>query len=75
MTTISISVNGLERTVNQGTTLATLVAQLQTEANQESNPTTVATAVNEIFVSRSARETYTLQANDTVFTFSPITGG
>ncbi|NLY34605.1 sulfur carrier protein ThiS [Advenella alkanexedens] len=75
MTTISISVNGLERTVNQGTTLAALVEQLQTEARQETDPTTVATAVNEIFVSRSAREAYTLQANDAVFTFSPITGG
>ena len=75
MTTISISVNGLERTVEQGTTLAALVEQLQTEAHQETDPTAVATAVNEICVSRSARETYTLQANDAVFTFSPITGG
>ena len=75
MTTISISVNGLERTVEQGTTLAALVEQLQTEARQETDPTAVATAVNEIFVSRSAREAYTLQANDAVFTFSPITGG
>lgn len=75
MTTISISVNGLERIINQGTTLAALVEQLQTEARQEPDSTTVATAVNEIFVSRSAREAYTLQANDSVFTFSPITGG
>ncbi|MBK1782017.1 sulfur carrier protein ThiS [Advenella sp. WQ 585] len=75
MTTISISVNGLERIINQGTTLAALVEQLQTETRQEPDSTAVATAVNEIFVSRSSREAYILQANDSVFTFSPITGG
>ncbi len=75
MTTISIIVNGIERDVNQGMTRSALVERLQQESGQESDPTALATAVNEIFVTRSSREQYILQANDAVFTFSPITGG
>ena len=38
-------------------------------------PDQVATAINGQFVARSERHTHTLQNDDTVLCFSPITGG
>ena len=66
---ISITLNGEPREVPDGSSLADLVAQLV------DSPKALATAVNQEFVPRDAREARTLQAGDDVFTFQPITGG
>jgi len=75
MSAIHISVNGTEHTVASGSTLAELVARLQSEAGQPADPTTLATALNEVFIPRGKRDTTVLSEGDQVFTFSPITGG
>lgn len=75
MSSIHISVNGTEHTVAGGCTLEQLVARLQSEVGQPNDPTTLATALNEVFIPRSKRDTTILSEGDQVFTFSPITGG
>ena len=66
---ISITLNGEPRQVPEGSSLADLVAQLV------ESPKALATAVNQEFVARDAREARLLRAGDEVFTFQPITGG
>jgi len=75
MSAIHISVNGTEHTVASDCTLGQLVARLQSEAGQPDDPTTLATALNEVFIPRAKRDTTILSEGDQVFTFSPITGG
>ncbi len=75
MSTLHIIVNGNPQNVPEGSTLADLVAQLQTEAGQDQDPGALATAVNEVFIPRLKREGTLLSEGDQVFTFSPITGG
>jgi sulfur carrier protein len=67
--TRTITVNGEQRSVDDGATLADLVAALGQE------PKALATAVNGEFVPRTARATTPLREGDAVFTFQPITGG
>jgi sulfur carrier protein len=67
--TQQITLNGEPRSVEEGSTLAELVAALGQP------PQAVATAVNGDFVPRSARATVQLKEGDAVFTFQPITGG
>ena len=66
---IRITLNGELRDVPEGSSLADLVAQLV------DSPQALATAVNQEFVARDARQSRTLQVGDDVFTFQPITGG
>lgn len=73
--TIHIFVNGVERLISLDLSLADLVSQLQKEAGQEEDPQALATAVNEVFIPRAARQETLLKEADQVFTFSPITGG
>ena len=65
----NIMVNGENRPIEDGTTLAELVAALGQA------PQALATAVNGEFVPRDARAGVRLQDGDAVFTFQPITGG
>lgn len=67
--TRKITLNGEPREVEEGATLADLVAALGQA------PQALATAVNGEFVPRSARATVPLREGDAVFTFQPITGG
>lgn len=67
MTTITL--NGERRELPQDCTLADLVAAIA-EA-----PASLATAVNQEFVPRSARAACVLREGDVVLTFQPITGG
>lgn len=64
-----ITLNGEERSVVDGATLADLVATLAEQ------PASLATAVNAEFVPREARAQLRLREGDAVFTFQPITGG
>lgn len=66
---VSISVNGAERHVAPGTTLAGLLDGLGHA------PASVATAVNGNFVPRAARAQHPLQPGDQVTCFEPIVGG
>ena len=66
---VSITVNGEPRTVQDRATLADLVSALGQP------PQALATAVNGEFVPRGAREGVQLREGDAVFTFQPITGG
>ncbi|HBP31660.1 MAG: sulfur carrier protein ThiS [Advenella sp.] len=75
MSTLHISVNGTEHNIASGTTLAQLIAHLQSTAGQADDPAAVATAVNEVFIPRPKRGDTVLSEGDQVFTFSPITGG
>lgn len=75
MSTIHISVNGTEHDIASGTTLAQLIAHLQSAAGQADDPAAIATAVNEVFIPRLKRGDTVLSDDDQVFTFSPITGG
>ncbi|MDO5667141.1 MAG: sulfur carrier protein ThiS [Alcaligenaceae bacterium] len=72
---ITVKVNGEDKQLPEGTDLSQLIEILQQEAGQEPDPSLVATAVNEVFIPRQQRAEYILQAQDEVFTFSPITGG
>jgi sulfur carrier protein len=65
----TVTLNGEERTVEAGATLADLIA---TVAEQ---PLALATAVNGEFVPRDSRAQLQLRDGDAVFTFQPITGG
>ena len=65
----TITVNGEPRELPQGSTLAQLVATIA------DSPQALATAVNQQFVPRGAREACVLQEGDEVLTFQPITGG
>jgi sulfur carrier protein len=65
----TITVNGEARAIEQGTTLADLIAALGQA------PQALATAVNGEFVPRDARAGVRLKDGDAVFTFQPITGG
>jgi sulfur carrier protein len=67
--TQKITLNGEPRAVDEGSTLADLVAALGVP------PQSLATAVNGEFVPRGARASLPLREGDAVFTFQPITGG
>ena len=67
--TRQITLNGEPRSVDDGATLADLVAALGQA------PQSLATAVNGEFVPRGARADVQLRDGDAVFTFQPITGG
>ena len=67
--TTTITLNGEPRELSDGSTLAQLVAMVF------DSPLAVATAVNQQFVPREAREACVLKDGDAVFTFQPITGG
>jgi thiamine biosynthesis protein ThiS len=67
--TITIKLDGQSYFLPVGLTLAALVEQLGHVSNA------VSTAVNGQFVSRQARENYTLTENDQVVLFQPIVGG
>ena len=67
--TLQITLNGEPRRVDEGETLAGLVAALGQP------PQALATAVNGEFVARAARAETRLREGDAVFTFQPITGG
>ncbi len=64
-----ITLNGEPRAIQDGTTLAELIAALGHP------PQSLATAVNGEFVARDARAGVQLREGDAVFTFQPITGG
>jgi sulfur carrier protein len=66
---VTITINGEERNIEPGATLADLVASLGR------TPQALATAVNGEFVPREARAQCVLSEDDAVFTFQPITGG
>jgi sulfur carrier protein len=67
MTTITL--NGEARQLQDGATLADLIAAL------DQAPQALATAVNGEFVPRDTRAQRQLRDGDAVFTFQPITGG
>ncbi|MCQ9329648.1 sulfur carrier protein ThiS [Pelistega suis] len=75
MSAITVYINGEAKEIPAHTNLADLVKNIQLDMQMEDDPKSIATAVNEIFVPRSAREKYELKHNDQVMTFSPITGG
>lgn len=60
------------RHVPAGTTVAHLLAQLADESPALAD---AATAVNGVFVARSARDGHVLHDGDALMCFSPITGG
>jgi len=66
---LTITVNGEPRTVEEDASLADLVSALGQP------PQALATAINGDFVPRTARENVRLREGDAVFTFQPITGG
>lgn len=69
MNTISITLNGEVRTEPIGISLAELIALLG------ATPQSLATAINQHFVTRDARAARILVHGDAVTTFQPITGG
>jgi sulfur carrier protein len=66
---ITIQLNKDRFELDDGATLATLVARLHKP------PAALATAVNGDFVPRDQREQHPLHDGDVVLTFEPITGG
>ena len=66
---ISIRLNHASLQLQEGATLATLVATL------DKPPASLATAVNGDFIARDQRDQCVLRDGDTVMTFEPITGG
>ena len=66
---IEIRLNGAARQLDDGTTLAALIASLG------ETPAAFATAINGNFVPRMERPACCLQHGDAVTTFQPITGG
>lgn len=75
MSAITVYINGVSKTIPAHTNLADFIKSIQLEMQQDDDPKSIATAVNEVFVPRSARESYELKQDDQVMTFSPITGG
>lgn len=69
MTSINITVNGEERRLPAGSTLADALAHTGQPA------AAFASAVNGEFVARDARAATPLSDGDAVFTFQAITGG
>ncbi|HYW56380.1 MAG TPA: sulfur carrier protein ThiS [Polaromonas sp.] len=69
MSNITITVNGEERQVPDGSTLADVFE------GDDQPAQTFATALNGDFVARGARATTVLTDGDAVFTFQAITGG
>jgi sulfur carrier protein len=69
MSTISIRLNGEDRTEPVGISLAELIASLG------HTPQSLATAINQHFVPRDARAARILADGDAITTFQPITGG
>jgi sulfur carrier protein len=67
--TIELLLDGRPHAVQAGTTLAELVTQLGRA------PADVGTAVNGVFVPRTARAEHALAAGDAVLLFQPIVGG
>lgn len=67
--TVTVQVDGKPHDVPEGTTLAELVAALGCE------PKAVATAVDGVFVARSARAERVLRGGEAVLLFQPIVGG
>lgn len=67
--TIELSLDGRPHCVTTGLTLAALVEQLG------HRPEGVGTAVNGMFVARSARSQRVLAPGDAVMLFQPIVGG
>jgi len=65
----AITLNGEPRSVDEGATLADLIAALAEQ------PRALATAVNGEFVPRDTRAQMQLHEGDAVYTFQPITGG
>ncbi len=68
-TTIAVALDGRQREVPVGTTLAALVCELGYA------PSAVGTAVNGRFVARALREELELRSGDSVLLFQPIAGG
>ncbi len=66
---IEIRLNGEAIRLEDGTTLAALIASLG------QTPAALTTAVNGDFVPRAQRPACCLQTGDAVTTFQPITGG
>lgn len=66
---LTIRLDGHDRAVPAGTTLAALVIALGHE------PLAVTTAVNAEFVPRAARDSRLLRSGDAVLFFQPIVGG
>jgi sulfur carrier protein len=66
---IDIFLNGAPLQIEDGATLAALIASLG------QTPAALATAVNDNFVPRGQRQACGLQPGDAVTTFQPITGG
>jgi sulfur carrier protein len=69
MVMTQVTLNGEARRVDDGATLADLIASLG------ALPQALATAVNGDFVPRDARAQVQLREGDAVHTFQPITGG
>ena len=66
---INVTLNGQSRTEPVGISLAALIASLG------HTPQSLATAINQHFVTRDARAARILVHGDAVTTFQPITGG
>ena len=66
---INITLDQIPRTVNAGSSLADMLAQI------ENLPQAHATAVNGLFVPRTQRATCILNEGDSVVLFQPIVGG
>ena len=66
---MQVFVNGAAHKVPNDSNLADLLERLQVM------PTACATAVNGVFVARSARSATVLHDQDQIMTFEPITGG
>jgi sulfur carrier protein len=66
---INVTLNGETRTEPVGISLAELIASLG------ASPQSLATAINQDFVSRDARAARILADGDAITTFQPITGG
>jgi sulfur carrier protein len=68
-TTIAVALDGRQREIATGTTLAALVCELGYAQSA------VATAVNGRFVARALRDGLELRPGDSVLLFQPIAGG
>ena len=73
MSTICITVNGKEHTVAPSLTLEQLLLSLGFDADPAAS--VIATAVNGRHVARHLRANVTLNDQDVVTTFEPISGG
>jgi thiamine biosynthesis protein ThiS len=68
-TKISGSINSKKFEIHNGSSLEELII------TEKISLDSVATAVNNIFISKAERSKYILKNGDTVIVFSPITGG